>query len=58
MGIGEEVFEGFFKKLEEDEEFPQPIIKELRDLWETEEVISQEEILEAIKRECEDVSED
>ena len=58
MGISEEVFERFFKKLEEDKEIPQSIIKELRDLLKSEETISQEKILEAIKRGCEDVSDD
>lgn len=58
MGINEEIFEGFFKKLEEDKEFPRPIIEELRKLCGSEEVISQEKILDIIKRGCEDVGED
>jgi len=57
MDINDEIFEGFFKKLEEDEEFPRSIIEELRTLWRSREVISQEKILDAIKRECEDGSE-
>jgi len=55
MGINEEIFEGFFRKLEEDEEIPRSIIEELRKLWEGGEVFSQEKILEVIKRGCEDV---
>ncbi len=55
MGIEEEIFEGFFKKIEEDEEIPRSIIEELRKLWEDGEVISQEKILEVIKRGCKDV---
>jgi len=58
MDINDEIFEGFFKKLEEDEEFPRSIIEELRKLWRSGEVISQEKILEAIKRGYEDVTED
>jgi len=58
MGINEEIFEGFFKKLEEDEEFPRSIIEDLRKLWGSEEVISQEKILGVIKRGCEDVGKD
>ena len=55
MGIKEEIFEEFFKKIEEDEEIPCSIIEELRKLWEEGEVISQEKILEVIKRGCKDV---
>lgn len=55
MGIKEEIFEEFLKKLEEDEGFPRSIIEELRKLWGSEEVISQEKIREVIKRGCENV---
>jgi len=58
MGIQEEIFEEFFKKLEEDEKFPDNIIGELKKLWENGEIVSQEKILEVIKRESEDVSRD
>ena len=58
MEIREEVFKRFFNKLEEDEGIPQLIIKEFGDLLKSEETISQEKILEAIKRGCEDVSDD
>lgn len=58
MGIQEEIFEEFFRKLEEDENFPDPIIEELKKLWETGEIASQEKIFEAIKRRVEDVSKD
>ncbi len=58
MGIQEEVFEKFFRKLEEDENFPDPIIEELKKLWESGEIASQEAIFEAIRGGCEDVSKD
>lgn len=58
MGIQEEIFEEFFKKLEEDEKFPDSIIEELKKLWESGEIISQEKIFEVIKREDTDVRED
>ena len=58
MGIQEEIFEGFFRKLEEDENFPDPIIEELRKFWESGEIASQEKIFEAIRGGCEDASED
>jgi len=58
MGISEEIFEEFFKKLSREEEFPQLVLEELRKLWESGEDISQEKIFGAIKRGCEDVSED
>lgn len=58
MRIQEEIFEDFFKKLEEDEKFPDSIIEELKKLWESGEVISQEKIFEVIKRGCADVYED
>ena len=55
MRIKEEIFEGFFKKLGEDKEFPHSIIEELKKLWESGEIISQDKILEVIKRGREDV---
>jgi len=58
MGIQEEIFGVFFKKLEEDEKFPNSILEELKILWENGEIESQEKILEAIKRGCENVSKD
>jgi hypothetical protein len=58
MGIKEEVFEGFFKKLEQDEDFPNLIIEELRKLWESGELRSQEKIFEAIRKGCRYVRED
>jgi hypothetical protein len=50
MGIQEEIFEGFFKKLEDDEDFPDSIVEELKRLWESGEIASQEKILEVIER--------
>jgi hypothetical protein len=42
MGIQVEIFEGFFKKLEDDEDFPDSIVEELKRLWESGEIASQE----------------
>ena len=50
MGLTEEIFEEFFKKLEDDEEFPNSIVNELRDLLNGKGDISQEDIFEIIKR--------
>lgn len=58
MGIQEEIFEDFFKKLQEDKKFPDSIIEELKKLWKSGESISQEKISEIIKRECAEVCED
>lgn len=58
MGIQEEIFEGFFEKLKEDENFPDSIVEELRKLWESGEIASQEKIFEVMKRGYEDDSED
>jgi len=58
MEIQEEIFEEFFRKLEEDENFPDPIIEELKKLWERGKIASQEAISEAIRVGCKDVSED
>ena len=58
MGIQEEIFEEFFKKLEEDEKFPGTIIEELKKLWKSEEIALQQKIFEVIERGCEDVSKD
>ena len=58
MGIQEDIFEQFFKKLEEDEKFPDLILEELKRLWKNGEIASQEKICEAIKKGCEDVNKD
>jgi len=58
MGVNEEIFEGFFKKLEEDKEFPRSIIDELKTLWERGEIISKEKIFDVIKRGSTDVCKD
>ena len=56
MGIQEEIFEGFFKKLEDDEDFPDSIVEELKRLWESGKIASQEKIIEVVERGCENVS--
>lgn len=58
MGIQEDIFEQFFKKLEKDERFPDSVLEELKRLWENDEIASQEKLHEAIKRGCGDVNED
>jgi DNA polymerase III delta subunit len=49
MGIQEEIFEVFFKKLEEDEKFTTSIVEKLKTLWKSGEIASQERILEVVK---------
>ena len=56
MGIKDEIFEEFFKKLEEDDDFPNIVIQELKNLFESRENISQEKIFNAIKKGCRNVS--
>jgi len=56
MGVQEDIFEGFFKKLEDDKEFPDPIVEELKRLWEISEIVSQEKILEVVESGSENVS--
>ncbi len=58
MGIQEDIAEQFFKKLEEDEKFPDLILEELKRLWEKGEIASQEKILEVIKRGVGDANKD
>ena len=57
MGIQEDVFEGFFKKLEDDKDLPDSAVKELKRLWESGEIASQEKILEVVERGIENASE-
>jgi len=48
MGIKEDIFGDFFGKLEKDADFPNDIVKKLRKLWESNEIPSKEEILNAL----------
>lgn len=57
MRIQEDIFEAFFKKLREDEKFPDLIVEELEKFWKNGEIASQEKIMEAIKR-CENDNKD
>jgi len=57
MGLQEEIFEEFFRKLSEDETIPDSIVEELKKLLESGEV-SQEGIFEVIERVYRDVSND
>jgi len=50
MEINEEIFEEFFRKLEEDENIPHSIIEELKTLCRNWEDITREKIFEVIKR--------
>lgn len=56
MGIQEDILKEFFNKLEEAEDFPALLVEELRKLWERGEIASQEKILQAIERGCENGS--
>lgn len=49
LGIEEEIFEDFFKKLM-DSKLPEDLIKELRTLLEKGEIESKEKIIEVVKR--------
>jgi hypothetical protein len=49
MGLEEDIFGTFFKKLRETEGFPDSVIKELERLWQTGKISSREKIFEAIK---------
>ena len=57
QGVEEEIFESFFEKLNADEKFPNEVVKELRKLWESGEIASEERILEAIEEGVENGSE-
>ncbi len=56
MGIQYNILKEFYKKLEDDEEFPNSIVDELKILLENGEIASQEKILEVVNRECENGS--
>ena len=58
MGIKEEIFEEFFKKLEDDDKMSLDTIQELRELIEKGEINLQEEILKIIQRGRENVDND
>jgi len=48
MGIQEDIIGDFFGKLEKDADFPNDIVEKLRKLWESGEILSKEEILNAL----------
>ena len=50
MGIRDEIFEEFFTKLKEDEEFPNEIINKLKNIWKNKESLTKNKILEIIKQ--------
>lgn len=58
MGIQDDIFEEFFRKLEQDKKFPDSIVKGLKTLKGREEISSKEKILAAIKIGCEDANKD
>ena len=49
MVIYDEVIEEFFKELEGDEEFPDAVFQDLKDLWRKGELASREKIFEAVE---------
>jgi len=49
MGIQEEIFDEFYKKLEEDENFPKPIVIKLKKILKSGEAITRENLLDIIK---------
>ena len=49
MGIQEEIFEEFIIKLKEEKDIPKSIIKKLGDILKSDEIITQELILELIE---------
>lgn len=54
VGIQEDIFEEFFRKLREDAEFPNKVVEELRKLWESHEIASKEKLFNILKRGIED----
>ncbi len=58
MGIQEDIFSEFFKRLEEDEGLSDSVVDELKSLWESGEIGSKDKIFDTIKRGFEDVGKD
>lgn len=50
MGIKEEIFDEFFKKLNEDKGIPDFIVEELKGLLENDSLLSEEIILKILER--------
>lgn len=48
MGIQEDILSDFLGKLEKDADFPNDIVEKLRKLLESDEILSKEEILNAL----------
>ena len=57
MGIKEEIFEVFFSALEGEKEVPELTVRELKQLKECGEVISEAKLLGLIERGCQDANE-
>lgn len=57
MGIKEEIFEEFFSALQQEKEVPASVLEELRKAQEGGGTISEGNVLEIVKRGCEDVGE-
>lgn len=55
MDISQEIFEVFFKKLDDDKEFPEEIIESLKKLWLSGDFISQDNLLILINKGITDV---
>lgn len=58
MGIVDEIFQDFFGRLREDEEVPESIVTELMRLRENGETISEEKVLNIVRKGCENVGAD
>jgi hypothetical protein len=58
MGIVDEIFQDFFRKLREDEELPESIVTELTRLREKGETISEDKAFEIVERGCQDAHTD
>jgi len=54
MGFEEGIFEQFFKKLEQDEEFPNSVLERIKEARRSGEELSRDTILHIIKGERED----
>ena len=58
MGIKEEIFQEYFRKLEEEKEIPEIVLTGLKQFETSKKGISEEELLDLIKRGCKDVHDD
>jgi len=57
LGLQEDIFKAFFSKLEDDKGITKKVVDELRRLWESNELASEERILKTLDEEIKDVGE-